>query len=72
MFYIAKPQKTNNVLEYVLCPIYGVHSVDFSAIKRFLEVHYGKEWVDTHSETELRNRFYASGYILKFSAQNRR
>lgn len=69
VIYIAAPVTMKDgdkrALRYAACPEYGLHENDISAIRSFLLSTYGYTWINDHTETEQRNHFYASGYILK-------
>jgi hypothetical protein len=71
VIYIAAPysifENGKKTVVYTACPEYGIYENDISAIMGFMNIHCGAAWVSDHTQTEIRNSFYASGYILKFA-----
>ncbi len=69
MIYVALPQKVvidgKEITVHAPCVEYGIHENDMSAIKTFLKKQHGEEYLASKTESELKNAFYESGYILK-------
>lgn len=69
MIYVALPQTirfgNKEITVHNPCVQYGIHETDMSAIKTFLKMNYGYDYIVGKTETELKNSFYATGHILK-------